>query len=320
MIKALLLSTANELQAGSTELVEQWRQSGGKLWLDIQGEPVDSARELLLAMGCDELAIRDGSRVRHPPKVEHFDNHSFILFRGIASLDEGLNLQAQQLGIWVGEDHLITLHAGHSVSIQHMWEQAESSGQLDQPSALALTLLHYAGGRYLERLLDFEESLEQLEDGILQAQSESAMRELVEYRARLRKLRRIFSYHQRLTEDIWRNGSPYLGQDDEFQHLRRDVYDRCERLYSLCAMYYEMCGDLVEGYLSLSSHRLNNTMKVLTIITAIFVPLGFLAGLYGMNFQYMPELAWRYSYFVVLAVMALVATSMLLLFRRIRWL
>lgn len=320
MIKVLLLSTANELQAGSTELIERWRQSGGKLWLDVQGESGDSARELLLSMGCDELAIRDGSRVRHPPKVEHFENHSFILFRGIASLDEGLNLQAQQLGIWVGEDHLITLHAGHSVSIEHVWEQAESSGQLEQPSALALNLLHYAGGRYLARLLDFEDSLEQLEDGILQAQSESAMRELVEYRARLRKLRRIFSYHQRLAEDIWRNGSPHLGQDDDFQHLRRDVYDRCERLYSLCAMYYEMCGDLVEGYLSLSSHRLNNTMKVLTIITAIFVPLSFLAGLYGMNFQYMPELAWRYSYFVVLGIMALVATSMLLLFRRIRWL
>ena len=81
-----------------------------------------------------------------------------------------------------------------------------------------------------------------------------------------------------------------------------------------------MCGDLVEGYISLSSHRLNNTMKVLTIITAIFVPLSFLAGLYGMNFDNMPELHFRYGYFVVLGLMALVATAMITLFRRIRWL
>ena len=85
-------------------------------------------------------------------------------------------------------------------------------------------------------------------------------------------------------------------------------------------MYYEICGDLIEGYISVSSHHLNNTMKVLTIITAIFVPLGFLAGLYGMNFENMPELGWKYAYFALLGVMATLAATMLLVFRRIRWL
>lgn len=85
-------------------------------------------------------------------------------------------------------------------------------------------------------------------------------------------------------------------------------------------MYYEICGDLVDGYISLTSHRLNNTMKVLTIITAIFVPLSFLAGVYGMNFENMPELGMRYSYFILLGVMGSVAVGMLLLFRKLRWL
>ena len=85
-------------------------------------------------------------------------------------------------------------------------------------------------------------------------------------------------------------------------------------------MYYEICGDLVEGYISLSSHNLNNTMKILTIISAIFVPLTFLAGIYGMNFEYIPELGWRYAYFVLLAVMGSIAIALFILFRRIRWL
>ena len=84
-------------------------------------------------------------------------------------------------------------------------------------------------------------------------------------------------------------------------------------------MYYEISGDLIEGYISLSSHRLNSTMKVLTIITAIFVPLSFLAGLYGMNFDNIPELHFHYGYFFVLGVMILIAGSMLALFRRMRW-
>ena len=85
-------------------------------------------------------------------------------------------------------------------------------------------------------------------------------------------------------------------------------------------MYYEICGDLVESHISISSHQLNQTMKILTIITAIFVPLGFIAGLYGMNFQYMPELQFRYGYFVILGLMAVLAVGMLTLFRRVRWL
>jgi magnesium transporter len=77
---------------------------------------------------------------------------------------------------------------------------------------------------------------------------------------------------------------------------------------------------LIDGYISLSSHQLNNTMKILTIITAIFVPITFIAGLYGMNFTNMPELATAYGYFTVLGVMAIIAIAMLILFRKIRWL
>ena len=120
---------------------------------------------------------------------------------------------------------------------------------------------------------------------------------------------------------ILNDGCPHLGSGaGDSYHLRRDLYDRCERLLSLCTLYYELCGDLIDGYISLSSHQLNNTMKILTIITAIFVPITFIAGLYGMNFEYIPELGARYGYFAALGVMAIIATAMLILFRKIRWL
>jgi magnesium transporter len=170
-------------------------------------------------------------------------------------------------------------------------------------------------------MLEFEERLSDLEDGLLADISEADMKELVAYRSRLRKLRRVFNYHQVLTDSIWRHGGPYLGEgDDGLGHIRRDVYDRCERLYSLCSMYYELCSDLVEGHISLSSHNLNGTMKILTIISAIFVPMTFMAGIYGMNFEHMPELGWRYAYFGLLGLMATMAVSMLVVFKKIKWL
>ncbi len=322
MIRAMLSGADGACVEGGADLVSQWRaQPSGRLWLDIEGGLGETERGLLLGLGCDPLAISDCMRQRHPPKVEEFENSTFILFRGITSLDERLQLDPQQLGIWVGERFLVTVHRGKSVSVDHCWAEDLQSAGVSPPAERVLRLIHYASGRYLERLLDFEERLADLEDGMLGGRSESDMKELVMYRSRLRKLRRIFSYHHRLAESLLTTGSAQLGvADGEYYHLRRDVFDRCERLYSLASMYYELCGDLVEGYISLSSHQLNQTMKILTIISAIFVPLTFLAGIYGMNFEYMPELGWKYAYFTLLGVMFAVATTLYWVFKRIRWL
>lgn len=99
-----------------------------------------------------------------------------------------------------------------------------------------------------------------------------------------------------------------------------DVYEQQDRLDSLCTLYYQLASDLIEGYISVSSHRLNQIMRVLTIITAIFVPLSFLAGVYGMNFDHMPELHSRRGYITLLGIMGFTATVLLLTFRRKRWL
>lgn len=322
MIRCMLVSDKDGCVEGGEELLREWRESpDSRLWLDIQGEPGDDTRQLLQTMGCDELAINDSFRLRHPPKVERFDDTTFILFRGITRMDDSLELEPQPLSIWVGERHLITSHRGTSVSIEKFWATDADESPIANPGILALHIVHYACGRYLEKLLDFEDSLAELEEGLLTERSEEGMRELVSYRSRLRRLRRTFSYHKVLAEQIWQHGNGFPGLDDgDAEHVRRDVYDRCERLYSLCSMYYEICGDLVEGHISLSSHALNQTMKVLTIISALFVPLTFLAGIYGMNFEHMPELGWKYAYFTLLGVMAVLTVVMLIVFRRIRWL
>ena len=85
-------------------------------------------------------------------------------------------------------------------------------------------------------------------------------------------------------------------------------------------MYYDICGDLINGYMSVTSHQLNATMRVLTVITALFVPLTFLAGIYGMNFEYIPELKADNGYFILLGVMAVVSVVLLIVFKKKRWL
>jgi len=96
--------------------------------------------------------------------------------------------------------------------------------------------------------------------------------------------------------------------------------DKNERISSLCQMYYELSGDLMDSFLSMASHKLNSTMRILTVITAIFVPLSFIVGLYGMNFEYIPELKFQYGYFVVVGFMLTLSISLVSLFKFKKWL
>ncbi len=325
MINARLLAE-NRIETGDEKLLAAWQADPAAIiWLDVEQGLTPEVAEVLEGLGCDDLALRAAGRDRHPPKVEDFGESTFLLIRGIAALNENLELTPQQIALFIADRVLVTVHKGHSVSTSYYWQKTESDLELlGDPALLAIKIMHYASGRYLDAILEFEDKLGDLEDALLSGTAEDAMKDLVAYRSRLRVLRRIFNYHQRLSEQILGGASSHLGEgtDDDCKHLhdRRALYDRCERVYSLCAMYYEICGDLVEGHISLSSHRLNNTMKILTIITAIFVPLSFLAGLYGMNFDNIPELHHPSGYYILLGLMATIATGMLILFRRIRWL
>ena len=321
-IRIKLMGSDGQIREGDEALLELWHSGNyGRLWLDIEGEISPAMHGELLRLGCHEVAITDIERTRQPPKVHQFEQNTFILFRGIIQLDEHLVLQPQQIGFFVAENHLVTIHRGVSLSINKAWEELQSGPSQLDPGRLALQVMDYASDRYLQKILEFEAHLGDLEESLLHKPSDSVMTELVGYRSELRKLRRIFNYHNRLMEEILAEEPAYLGTgQSEYRHLWRALLDRCERLFSLTGMYYEICGDLVEGYISISSHELNTTMKILTIITAIFVPLSFLAGLYGMNFENMPELHLEYGYFFALGAMATTALLLIYIFKRKRWL
>lgn len=321
-IRTQVLGKDGSILVGEEALLRQWQDKPeGRLWLDIEGSVSSDMKTSLLELGCHEIAISDIQQARHPPKIHAFKNNTFILFRGIIKLDENLVLTPQQIGFFVGENYLVTIHREESLSISRTWSEAEAANALFDPGSLALQVIDYASDRYLQKILAFESELGELEENLLSRPSDSIMTELVGYRSELRKLRRIFNYHNRLLEQILGDEPPYLGTgQDENRHLWRALLDRCERLFSLTSMYYEICGDLVEGYISISSHELNTTMKILTIITAIFVPLSFLAGLYGMNFENMPELQMKYGYFFALAAMGSTAALLIYVFKRKKWL
>lgn len=311
MIRTQLLNAEGVLRIGGAEQIDTWRANPDSyIWIDLENETPANEARLLESLDCHPLAIEDVQRYRHPPKTETFEGHTLVLYRGITQFNEDLTIEQMSIALFVGERQLISCHPHPSRGINNWWENAHKEDLIKSPALLATKVMLFSVSRYLDALLEFEPYLNELEDSMQERPNDETMRELIAYKSRLRKLKRIFNYHERLAHNLLKDvPQSWIDEDGDIEHALQDLFERCERLHSLCTMYYEICGDLIEGYLSITSHMLNNTMKVLTAITAIFVPLTFIAGIYGMNFENMPELKMEYGYFYVLGVMLLIAAA-----------
>ncbi len=323
MLTVYLYHTENKtLASGGVELVDQWiEEESTMLWLDIEGELNKSHAQLLQEkLHLHPLALEDAARDRHPPKIEKFDDYTFLIYKGLSAEAQSIDCKTIQIAIFVGERFLVTRHSGVSYSIAALRKELEKdmSIAVKGPGALAMRLGRLIVERYLKILLELEPRLELLEEELMGDSGEAVLSELVTYKSDLIRLQRIFHYHVQISRQLSNADNP--GFSAEEKHGLIDVHEQQERVNSLCALYYQLAADLIEGYISVSSHRLNQIMRVLTIITAVFVPLSFLAGVYGMNFENMPELHSRWGYFTLLAIMGFVATVLLLTFRKKKWL
>jgi magnesium transporter len=311
----------NTLQRGGVELIESWKANGGNVWIDMHGVETKEETSLLTALGCHPLAIQDAQRTRRPPKIEQFEQFTFILYRGFSSSKPQLDIETMALAGFLGENILITRRVSHSYAIQALSNSAQLANYLRSPSLLFTKIMNTSAQKFTDAILDAEDEISELEDEMLANSSDDLMNRLILLKSHLRKIQRVQSYHAKLTKQMMDESFLFIDTtQDEIKHSLRDVHDKFERLESLTAMYYDLCGDLIEGYISLSSHRLNRTMQILTVVSAIFVPLTFVAGIYGMNFEYIPELSFKYGYFVLWGAMVAMASGLLFVFKRIRWL
>ncbi len=311
-----------ELVQGGDELIERWSENPEtKLWVHFDGTMGEADLDLLREkFGIHPLALQDANRDRHPPKLERFEDHTFLLFKPLSRDSKDSDCSMIQMAMFVSKRFLITRTSGPSRSIEKLTKelQADLSRFQVGPESLVARIIRLFIDRFLGILLQLEPKLELIEDELLTRTDDAVLAELTGYKSDLKKLRRIFIYHEQILGDLRKEVFP--GFTEGLQHELNDVFEQQERAGSLTQLYYELSSDLIDGYLSLSSHRLNQIMKVLTIVTAIFVPLGFLAGLYGMNFEHIPELHYKSGYFILLGVMASIATVLMIIFRRKRWL
>ena len=306
------------IATGDQTLIENWQNDPELfIWLDaVDNEASEESKLLQKTFGLHPLALSDAQRQRHPPKLETFENHWFLLLKELTSIEDDIDFTTTQLAMFTDKRYIVTRRSGGSPAVTELEKGLSGilSSSGDHPANLTLWLAKYVADAYIRMLLSIEDHLEELEVEMFEHPHDRILAELVGYQTYLRKMIRILSYHKQIFYDYEVKELPEV--EPALAHDWNNAYEHSERGHSLASLYYENASDLVDGYISVASHRLNQIMKVLTVITVIFVPLSFIAGIYGMNFENMPELKSKSGYFILLGTMGFIATSLLFVLKR----
>ena len=300
------------------------RRSHAVLWVDLVGLADHHAiRTLAGEFGLHPLAVEDITNTHQRPKVESYADHLFIVFRMVTP---GGPVEGEQVSMIVGKDHVLTFQEKPGDCFTPVRERLRhGKGRLREAGAdyLAYALIDAAIDGYFPVLETLGEALESLEDSVVDDPDRRQVEELHHTKRDLLVLRRAIWPLRELLGALLRDDSPIIAATT--RPYLRDAYDHTVQLMDIVETYREIASGLLDVYLSSQSARLNEVMKVLTIIATIFMPMSFIASLYGMNFDTthpfnMPELGWPLGYAWALGIMAAIALGLLWWFERKGWL
>jgi magnesium transporter len=314
---------ARKVESGFTveQLPELLKEEKSVIWVDMP-EPTDADEQVLLEVfQFHPLTVEDCRENRHYPKVEEFPDYVYFIVHGVTANTSPDRFNTIELDGFLGRNYVITYHHEMFRSINNVKKQLSTSPVACQrgPAFLLHQILDQIVDFYSPVLDDFDERIDQLEENIfsLKQPNNAILENIMELKRSVLRLRRISAKQMDIFYRMSRGEIHMIPQP--MLPFYRDIYDHLIRVTDLAENYRDLLSGALEAYLSVVSNRMNEIMKVLTIFSAIMLPLTFIAGVYGMNFEHMPELPTQYGYFVVWGFMLFVACLMLFLFWRAGW-
>jgi magnesium transporter len=314
-----------EREVDGVDAVRDLRAGHGVVWVDVSGlGDVSVVQRIGEMFDLHPLALEDVLNVTQRPKVEEYGEHVFIVTRMPIPDDPG---HTEQIAMFLGRGFVVTFQEvpGRDCidpvreRIRRQRARIVGAG----PDYLAYAVLDAIVDAYFPLLDELGDRLEAVEAEVLHGDDRSVVGRVHALTRELTGIRRVLLPLRESIAQILREETPLV--TDATRLYLRDTLDHAIRLIELVESQRDLASSVLHVYLTLASNRLNDVMKVLTIITTVFMPLGLIAGIYGMNFDRgaspwnMPELGWRYGYVFALGVMVAVGAAMLLFFRSRKW-
>ncbi len=314
---------ADNVEEGFTveQLPDLLKDEANVVWVDMENPTEADDRVLLEIFKFHPLTVEDCRENRHYPKVEEFPGYVYLIVHGVRADTSPDHFNTIELDAFLGRNYVITYHHDMFRSIVNVKQLIRTSPIACKRGApfLLYQILDQIVDYYSPVLDDFDERIDKLEDDIftLKSPNNEILAEIMDLKRGVLRLRRISSKQMEILYRMSRGEVSLI--DQQMLPFFRDIYDHLVRVTDLAENYRDLISGTLEAYLSVVSNRLNEIMKVLTIFSAVMLPLTFIAGVYGMNFDNMPELHSRYGYYTTWALMVVVATVMLGFFWRRGW-
>ena len=293
----------------------------GVTWINVSGiSHVGHLERLGECFKLHPLVLEDILNVDQRPKIEDYEDYLYIVIKTISSQPGVDEIVAEQISLILGANYVLSFHEGNSDLFKPIRDRIiAAKGRIRKAGAdyLAYSLMDLIVDNYFVTLEQFGDQVEFMEDEVVRRPVPATLQTVHHLKNHMIVLRRSLWPLREVVARLERRESPLIQEATAVYF--KDVYDHTIIAIDTVETYRDIVSGLLDIYLSSVSNRLNEVMKVLTIIATIFMPLTFLAGLYGMNFKYMPELEWHYGYFVCLAFMALVSGCMVLYFKKRKW-
>ncbi|MGV2938815.1 magnesium/cobalt transporter CorA [Mesobacillus sp. LC4] len=314
MIRTISVSPSGDIQTGQS-LDTLLSNPDHWYWIDFN-EPTDEEIQLLdTPLQFHPLSIEDCIHTLQRPKLDYYDDFHFFVFQAL----NGESMQKEEVDLFLGRNYIVTYHSVSTHEVDEVWKRLELSKVANEwnPSIVLYHILDKIVDNYFPHVYRIEDLLNEIDENSADRSMEDLLEDLFDTRHELLSLRHTITPMRDLVYRMINSHrlSGVLEQKEYFA----DIHDHLLRLAEKVEASRELTTDIRDAYLSMNSHETNRVMKVLTVITTIFMPLTFIAGVYGMNFENMPELSWQYGYFGALFAMLVIGVIMFFWFRKKGW-
>ncbi|MDX1621469.1 MAG: magnesium/cobalt transporter CorA [Nitriliruptorales bacterium] len=305
----------------SDDILDRLSTIDGFVWVDLAAPSADETTILVdPRLGLDPLVVEDMRDDRHLPKLDVLADQLSLTLHGIRLAQADIEVDTAELDIALKRDLLVTYHEDPIASVDHVSQRLyqRGVGSIRRPTQLLHLILDVMNDVFVPFADLIDRRLDWVEEDILTDPTEDTRREIYGLQRDVIQLRRALVPQAEVIRRLSRDPLGLVPEEDV--HLFNDVHDHLYRMVELTDSYRQLLDSAMDNYRSAVNDDVNEMVTVLTMISALLLPVSVLAGIYGMNFEFMPELTWRYGYFALWGVFLLIIVGMLTWFRRRGWL
>lgn len=286
-------------------------------WVDFNEPTDEEIKHLSTTFDFHPLAIEDCVQKLQRPKLDYYEDHTFYVINSLRDVER--KIVRDELNFFVGENFIVSFHLIPAKEITQVWDRLLAGKDTEKWNTYYVfyQILDEIVDNYFPLIYKIEDELDRMENNTQHKSINDLMNELFGVRKMLLNLLHTVNSMRDLLYRML--NSHHLNDIRDRREYFSDIYDHLLKLEEMVMSNREITADIRDSYLSLNSYQTNNVMNILTIVTSIFAPLTLIAGIYGMNFENMPELTWEYGYFLSLGLMGIIGVSMYLWFKSKGW-